>query len=81
MPATRYDSVWDAIEDTPEAAREMRARSESMARVAAQVEAWGVSREEAARRLGIPMDSLRDLLDGRIQHFTSEELMTLEASW
>lgn len=81
MSATRYDSVWDAIENTPESAREMRAKSESMARVATRVETWGVPSEEAAQRLGLSLDRLRDLLAGRIQHFTSEELMALEASW
>lgn len=37
----RFEDVWDALEDTPEAAINMRARSDLMIRVQQEVAAWG----------------------------------------
>ena len=37
MAIEYYDSVWDAIEDTPEASLNMRLRSELMAKIADRV--------------------------------------------
>ena len=46
----RYDSVWDALADTPEQAANLRARTELMQKIAAIVKEQGWTQVEAARR-------------------------------
>ncbi len=74
-----YDSVWDAIEDTPEASLKMRLRSDLMAKIAGRMREWGVTQREAAHRLGITQPRLKDLLDGRINKFSLDVLVNLTA--
>jgi len=72
-----YASVWDAIEDTPEEATEMRLRSDVMIAVKQKVKSWKVTQREAARRLGITQPRLNDLLKGRINNFSLDALVAL----
>ena len=48
MKKQRFDSVWDAIEDTPEVAANMKLRSELMIALREQIERAGISQAEAA---------------------------------
>lgn len=77
MAIEYYDSVWDAIEDTPEESLNMRLRSELMAKIAGRVREWGVTQKEAAQRLGITQPRLNDLLSGRINKFSLDALVNL----
>ena len=74
-----YASVWDAIEDTPEAAAHMRLRSELMMAVEREVRGWGGTQAEAARRLGVTQPRLNDLLRGKITKFSLDALVDLAA--
>lgn len=76
MPET-FESVWDALGDSPAEAANLRLRSELMIALRACIEAWGVSQVEAARRLGITQPRLSDLLRGRIGRFSLDALITL----
>lgn len=77
MTIESYASVWDAIEDTPEEALNMRLRSELMAKIAGRVNEWGVTQREAAQRLGVTQPRLNDLLAGRINKFSLDALINL----
>lgn len=79
MANERFNSVWDAIEDTSEEALNMRLRSELMAKLAERVVGWGVTQQEAAQRLGITQPRLNDLLNGRISKFSLDALVNLTA--
>jgi predicted XRE-type DNA-binding protein len=72
-----YASVWDAIEDSPAEAANLRARWELMHALQARVANWGVSQSEAARRLGVTQPRLNDLLQGRIAKFSLDALVNL----
>jgi predicted XRE-type DNA-binding protein len=58
-----FDSVWDELEETPEA--QMRLRSALAIAVREVVDSRGVSQTEAARRLGVTHPRLNDLLRAR----------------
>lgn len=73
----RFESVWEALEDTPEQAAGMRRRSELMLALRREVEAWGCTQTEAANRLGVTQPRLSDLLRGRIHRFNLEALILL----
>lgn len=72
-----FDSVWDALEDSPEQATNMRLRSELMIALHARVEAWNTTQARAAKRLRITQPRLNDLLRGRIDRFSLDALVAL----
>lgn len=72
-----FASVWDALEETPEDAANMRLRSELALAVRAVVEGWGITQVEAARRLGVTQPRLNDLLRGRLVRFSLDALVGL----
>ncbi len=79
IPGQVFASVWDALEDSPAAAANMRLRSELMAAVQEAVAAWGLTQVEAAQRLDVTQPRLNDLLRGRIGRFSLDALILLAA--
>jgi predicted XRE-type DNA-binding protein len=55
-----FATVWDAIEDTPDAAAAMRMRADLMMSIGGMVRGWGKPQREAARRLGITQPRLNE---------------------
>ena len=76
-PVQTFGSVWDALEETPEAAANMRLRSELMIAVRQAVETWELTQSQAARRLGVTQPRLNDLLRGRVERFSLDALVGL----
>jgi predicted XRE-type DNA-binding protein len=74
-----FESVWDALEDTPTEAENMKLRSSLMIAINEAVSAWGVTQMEAARRLGATQPCLNDLLRGRVGKFSLDALVALAA--
>jgi predicted XRE-type DNA-binding protein len=78
MTKTRtFDNVWDAIEDSPEEAATMTVRSNLMIAIKEQVRSWNMTQANAARRLAITQPRLNDLLNGKINKFSLDTLLTL----
>lgn len=73
----RFASVWDAIEDTPQQAASMRARSELMMAMQGWVKASGKTQAEAARLFSITQPRMSDLMRGKISLFSLEALMDM----
>jgi predicted XRE-type DNA-binding protein len=72
-----FANVWDAIEDSPEEAATMTMRSNVMIAIKDQVRGWNTTQANAARRLGITQPRLNDLLNGKIDKFSLDTLLTL----
>jgi predicted XRE-type DNA-binding protein len=79
MKEQRFKSVWDAIEDTPAEAANMKARADVMIAISDVVDKWKGTQAEAARKLGITQPRLNDLVRGRIDKFSLDALMNLAA--
>jgi predicted XRE-type DNA-binding protein len=79
MERQRFQSVWDALEDSAADAANMRARCELMIALRTRIESWRVSQAEAARRMGITQPRLSDLLRGRLGKFSLDALINLAA--
>jgi predicted XRE-type DNA-binding protein len=73
----RFASVWDAIEDTPQQAASMRARSELMMAMQGWVKASGKTQAEAARLFGITQPRMSDLMRGKISLFSLDTMIDM----
>ena len=77
IPGQVFASVWDALEDSPAEAANMRLRSELMIAVQEAVASWGLTQDEAAGRLEVTQPRLNDLLRGRVSKFSLDALILL----
>lgn len=73
----RFDSVWDAIADTPQEAANLRARSELMMQIADIVKANEWKQADAAAHCGVTQPRLNDLLRGRVSRFSLDALVNI----
>jgi predicted XRE-type DNA-binding protein len=78
--AESYDSVWDAIADTPAQAANLRARAELMRQIAAVVKRNKWTQAKAASECGITQPRMNDLLRGRVSHFSLDALVNIAAA-
>ncbi|CRM42238.1 hypothetical protein [Pseudomonas sp. 22 E 5] len=76
----RFSSVWDALEDTPQQAANMRLRSKLLLELCKTIRGWGLSQKEAAQRLGISQPRLNDVLTGKIDKLSLDALVNLSAA-
>lgn len=75
----RYNTVWEALEDSPEQAENLKLRAELMHAIREYVDGLGVSQQEAARQLGLTQPRLSDLMRGRVDRFSLDKLVTIAA--
>ena len=79
IPGQVFASVWDALEDRPAEAANMRLRSELMIAIRQAVAQWSTTQAAAAGRLEVTQPRLNDLLRGRINNFSLDALTVLAA--
>ena len=73
----RYSSVWDAIEDTPEEAGNMRLRSDLMVSLKEHMTRAGLSQTQAAALFGVTQPRISDLVRGKINLFSLDALVNM----
>jgi len=72
-----YDSVWDAIADTPEQAANLGARAELMQKITAIVKENNWTQADAAALCRITQPRMNDLLRGRVSRFSIDALVNI----
>jgi predicted XRE-type DNA-binding protein len=77
MANERFDSVWDAICDTPEEAENMKLRSSLMMALKEHIEREGLSQSRAAKVFGVTQPRVSDLVRGKIQLFGLDSLVNM----
>ncbi|MDO4681450.1 MAG: XRE family transcriptional regulator [Lautropia sp.] len=77
MSQESFASVWDAIEETPAEAENMKIRSALMMALEQHIRAKGWTQAEAARRLGVTQPRVSDLLRGKINLFSIDTLVNM----
>lgn len=77
MEVQTFDSVFDALADTPAEAANMKARSELLSALQHRIGGWDMPQEAAAARLGITRPRLNDLLRGKLAKFSLDALVNL----
>ncbi|RQR58773.1 XRE family transcriptional regulator [Burkholderia sp. Bp9002] len=77
MTKQRFPSVWDAIEDTPAEAENMKLRSELMVALKHHITRMEISQAQAAQLLGITQPRVSDLMRGKINLFGLDTLVNM----
>ena len=77
MSSETFASVWDAIEDTPAEAENMKLRSSLMMALDQHIRAKGWTQAETARRLGVTQPRVSDLMRGKINLFGLDALVNM----
>ncbi len=73
----RFASVWDAIEDTPEEAENMKLRSVLMTALKDHVVRTQMTQAQAAKLLGVTQPRVSDLMRGKINLFGLDALVNM----
>lgn len=77
MSNQRFASVWDAIEDTPEEAENMKLRSVLMTALKNHLTNSKMSQAQAAKLFGVTQPRISDLLRGKINLFGLDALVNM----
>lgn len=77
MSNQRFSSVWDAIEDTPEEAENMKLRSVLMTALRNHLTRADMTQAQAAKLLGVTQPRVSDLMRGKINLFALDALVNM----
>ena len=80
MSNQRFDSVWDALEDTAEVAENMKLRSVLMMALKRHIERNALSQAQAAQIFGVTQPRVSDLMRGKINLFGLDALVNMIAA-
>jgi len=80
MNKKTFSSVWDAIEDLPEQAENMKLRSKLMMALKQHIESAALSQTQAARVFGVTQPRVSDLVRGKIDLFGLDALVNMAAA-
>ena len=77
MGNKRFASVWDAIEDRPEQAENMKLRSELMVALKTNLTRSRLSQAEIAKLFGVTQPRVSDLMRGKVNLFALDALVNM----
>jgi predicted XRE-type DNA-binding protein len=77
MSNEQFANVWDALEDTPEEAENMKLRSGLMMALKAHISRAGLSQSQAAKLFGVTQPRVSDLMRGKIGLFGLDALVNM----
>jgi predicted XRE-type DNA-binding protein len=76
----RFENIWDAIEDTPAEAENMKLRSSLMIALQDHIAQTGMSQSQAAAAFGVTQPRISDLMRGKIDLFAIDSLVNMLAA-
>lgn len=77
MNSQTFANVWDALEDNPAEAENMKLRSSLMIALEKHIKRQGWTQTEVASRLGVSQPRVSDLLRGKINRFALDALVNM----
>jgi predicted XRE-type DNA-binding protein len=75
--AQQFDHIWDALEQDPVRAENLRLRSALLIEISQKIKSMGITQQEAARRLQVSQPRVSALLQGRIERFRLDSLVDM----
>lgn len=76
MTSIKYDNIFDAISDNQEESSELQTRADLMIAIRDIVIDSGWKQSELAKKIGLTQPRVSDLLNGKIDKFSIDLLMT-----
>ena len=76
----KFNSVWDALEETPEQAENMKLRSTLMIALKDHLIQSKFSQADAAKLFGVTQPRISDLMRGKINLFGLDALVNMAAT-
>lgn len=76
MSSIKYDNIFDAVTDSQEEANELQTRADLMIVIRDIVNHKGWKQTEVAEKLALTQPRVSDLLNGKIDKFSIDLLMT-----
>ena len=76
MTSIKYTNIFDAVTDNPEEASELQTRADLMSVIRDIVQDNNWKQAEAATRMGLTQPRVSNLLNGKIDKFSIDLLMT-----
>ena len=73
----KFSSVWDALENDPIKAENMKLRSALMMAITARIEKDELNQTEAAKKLAITQPRVSVLMQGKIESFRLDTLVNI----
>ena len=80
MDKQRFDSIWDAIEDTAEQSENMKLRSALLIALKAHMVRAKLSQADAAQLFGVTQPRVSDLMRGKINLFGLDTLVNMSSA-
>ena len=80
MSKQRFASIWDAIEETPAMAENMKVRSALMMALKDHIKAEGLSQADAAAMFGVTQPRVSDLMRGKVNLFGLDTLINMASA-
>ena len=80
MSRKRFASVWDAVEDSPAQAENMKLRSALMMALKDHIAREGLTQSQAATLFGVTQPRISDLMRGKIELFGIDTLVSMLAA-
>ena len=77
MKTQSFESVWDAIADSPEEAQNLKLRAQLMMELEQYIAREVITQREASERFGITRPRVSDLVRGKIDKFTIDKLVNM----
>ena len=75
-----FDSIWDALDFSPQEAANLEARSTLMIQIEKIIAKNGWTQAVAAKRSGVSQPRMNDLLRGKIEKFSIDALVNMAAT-
>lgn len=76
MPSVKFENIFDAVTDSNDESNELQTRADLMIAIRDIVIDKGWKQAEAAEKLGLTQPRVSDLLNGKIDRFSIDLLMT-----
>lgn len=79
MSKQQFTTIWDALEESPEAAENMKVRSGLMMELKSHIARAGWTQAQAAQHFHVTQPRISDLLRGKISVFSIDALINMTA--
>ena len=75
MSTPKFENVWDALTDDPD--EDLKKRSDYLILIQARLYGMSGSLADKAKRFGLLVEQIQNLLNGRLKHFSLPQLIAI----